>query len=235
MGGTTPGSARKSQAAGTSRALCFLDALQIMSYNLSCWYMFTQQPSTTTKVCWVCLDTHRSVVACMLTDNSDHVQVVGFRRYLTQGMHVCAAAANACCRCLQRSIAFTKHFANFTRVLRDAQRKQLLDKQAQEAAGEQQQHATTQPPADHPQAEALPLASSAPASQGSSADHALDAAVAAAVAPDVAALHVAESQGAVSAAAPTGGSRMEQTISVLDQLLGEQLAEQAAAAGPHSK
>jgi hypothetical protein len=72
-------------------------------------------------------------------------------------------------------------------------------------------------------------------------DDALDAAVAAAVAPGAAALHAAagaaSSDGVVSAASAGGpaGSRMEQTISVLDQLLGEQLGEAAAAAGPHSK
>lgn len=154
---------------------------------------------------------------------------------------------------LQRSIAFAKQFASFTRVLRDVQRQQQLKQgagQEQPAADAQQQQAT---------ADALGMpasthldASMALASPGSSMhpdgmsdtqedDDALDAAVAAAVAPGAAALHAAagaaSSDGVVSAASAGGpaGSRMEQTISVLDQLLGEQLGEAAAAAGPHSK
>jgi hypothetical protein len=66
------------------------------------------------------------------------------------------------------------------------------------------------------------------------AEGVLDAAVAAAVAPppDAAELHAAASG---EAGGVTGSSRMERTISVLDQLLGEQLGEQAAAAGPQGK
>lgn len=171
---------------------------------------------------------------------------------------------------LQRSIAFAKRMASFSRVFRDVQRKQQM--------------ADTTAAAAAPAAATVPGAEGAPASSGSlqsqntpgseqlaattaaaaspasaSSDNgspALQQLVADAAALDaqLAAAHVMPSQGAAAAsvldspvaeaavpAAGQGGatrgasSRMEQTIAVLDQLLGEQLPDHAAAAGSHTK
>lgn len=151
---------------------------------------------------------------------------------------------------LQRSIAFAKHFASFTRVFRDVQRQQQLkqgaDQEQQQEGGQQQQHQAVAQPTGHPAstqhdaadgfsntASGSHLDSTAINLDNSNADDVLDAAVAAAVAPDAAALHAAAA-AASDPAGPAGGAsggntRMERTISVLDQLLGEQLTEQAAA------
>jgi hypothetical protein len=64
--------------------------------------------------------------------------------------------------------------------------------------------------------------------------------VAAAVDCHPAALHVAAAAAASQDAGEAGAAgaaptRVEHTISVLDQLLGEQLSERAAAAGPPGK
>lgn len=126
------------------------------------------------------------------------------------------------------------------------QRQQQLKQAAEQdqQAGDNQHQAVVQPPAAsastaHDAGAAVPLSNTLPGGHldSSAEDDVLDAAVAAAVAvPDAAALHAAAS-GDIEAAggASAGNTRMERTISVLDQLLGEQLAEEAAAAGPQGK
>ncbi|WIA30477.1 hypothetical protein OEZ86_000561 [Tetradesmus obliquus] len=160
-------------------------------------------------------------------------------------------------RARQRSIAMAKHLAGITRQLRDAQRKQEEKKrQQQQQQGEQQQlqgeqqqllAASADPTQDTKPANAAaqgassassdPLSSTAAAAPGAAAGagtavvppSALAAATAAAGETDPAA-----AAAVPDAAAPAGealvASRMERTIGVLDQLLG-QLGE-TATAGP---
>lgn len=190
---------------------------------------------------------------CMLTPCGNPVKYTSssYCSRLQQVYRHLTTCSSAACDAVQRSIAFAKHFASFTRVLRDVQRQQTLKQgsaQEQSAPGSPEQQADTPPftrsssTLDDATAAAMPLASTSSLASSAGDDDALDAAVTAAVAvPDAAALHAAaaaavkgeEAAGAAAGSPAGGSSRMESTINLLDQLVVEQLTERAAAAGPH--
>lgn len=154
-------------------------------------------------------------------------------------------------RARQRSIAMAKHLAGITRQLRDAQRKQE-DKKRQQQQGKQQQllAASAESTQDAEPANAAaqgassassdPLSSTAAAAAPGAAagagnavaapPSALAATTAAAGETDAAAAAAAVPDAAAPAGEALVASRMERTIGVLDQLLG-QLGE-TATAGP---